>query len=527
VITIGALNVFVTRWPDIWSLTLEHLYLSLISIVISILISVPLGIWLTRHRKISDAVIGVTSIFQTIPSLALLVFLVPIIGTGKLPAIIALTIYGLLPILRNTYLGILSVDDSLIEAGIGMGMTSKQVLWKIELPLALNVVMGGVRTASVLIIGVATIAGLIGAGGLGDLIYRGLQTYNTGLILAGAIPSALLAILFDFILKRLEIDVTPRGLSKDMKKSKKGIVIFRWIVIGVIVLGLVGSSFAQNISSLFAGGRQDTITITGKNFTEQEIMVYIMGELIKDKTHLNVKYDSYLGGTAPVINGMKNGNYDLYAEYTGTGEMEILKETPKTNDPNKVYQHVKKEFDKKYNLEWLKPIGFNNTYTLTVQKSFAKKNNLKTFSDLKNIESNLTLGSEPEFLERPDGYPGLEKAYGLKFGKTNSMDSGIMYSALKNGNVDVIDAYSTDGRIPAFNLQVLKDDKHYFPPYYAAPVIRKAVLEKHPELKKILNSLDGKIDNAEMQKLNAEVDLDKKDPKDVAKEFLKQSGLIK
>ncbi|HSU78921.1 MAG TPA: ABC transporter permease subunit, partial [Candidatus Angelobacter sp.] len=276
-------DVFINRWPTIWTLTLQHLYLSLISILIAIVISVPLGIWLTRHRKISDTIIGITSIFQTIPSLALLVFLVPFIGTGKLPAIIALTIYGLLPILRNTYLGILSVDDSIIEAGIGMGMTSKQVLWKIELPLALNVVMGGVRTASVLIIGVATIAGLIGAGGLGDLIYRGLQTYNTGLILAGAIPSALLAIIFDLILKRLEIDVTPRGLSKETKKAKKGVMIFRWSLIGVIVLALIGSTVFQNIGSL---SKKDTITITGKNFTEQEIMVYIMGELIQNKTNL-------------------------------------------------------------------------------------------------------------------------------------------------------------------------------------------------------------------------------------------------
>jgi len=202
-------------------LVLEHIYLSFISIAIAIIISVPLGIWLTRHERVAGPVIGLTSIFQTIPSLALLVFLVPFIGTGKSPAIIALTIYGLLPILRNTYLGIKGVDQSAIEAGIGMGMTNRQVLWMVELPLALRVIMGGVRTAAVLIIGVATIAGLIGAGGLGDLIYRGLQTYNTGLILGGAIPAALLAILFDVVLKWMEQDVTPRGLLEPDKKNGK------------------------------------------------------------------------------------------------------------------------------------------------------------------------------------------------------------------------------------------------------------------------------------------------------------------
>ncbi|MEM5593919.1 ABC transporter permease [Niallia circulans] len=197
------------------------MYLSLISIAIAIVISVPLGIYLTRHRKIADSIIGVAGVFQTIPSLALLVFLVPFIGTGKLPAIIALTVYGLLPILRNTYLGIVGVEKSAIEAGVGMGMTNRQVLWMVELPLSLSVIMGGIRTATVLIIGVATIAGLIGAGGLGDLIFRGLQTYNTGLILAGAIPSALLAIIFDYLLKLLETDVTPQGLqNKKVKKAK-------------------------------------------------------------------------------------------------------------------------------------------------------------------------------------------------------------------------------------------------------------------------------------------------------------------
>lgn len=171
-------DVFVNRWPTIWNLILEHMYLSLISIAIAILISVPLGIYLTRHRKIADSIIGIAGVFQTIPSLALLVFLVPFIGTGQVPAIIALTVYGLLPILRNTYLGITGVEKSAINAGVGMGMTNRQVLWMVELPLSLSVIMGGIRTATVLIIGVATIAGLIGAGGLGDLIFRGLQTYN-------------------------------------------------------------------------------------------------------------------------------------------------------------------------------------------------------------------------------------------------------------------------------------------------------------------------------------------------------------
>ncbi|MBO8176915.1 MAG: ABC transporter permease [Bacillus sp. (in: Bacteria)] len=192
---------------------IEHICLSLISISIAIILSVPLGIYITRHEKWAEWVIGVTAVFQTIPSLALFGFIVPLLGTGALTAIIALTIYALLPILRNTYTGIKGVDQSVIEAGRGMGMTNRQILWKIEIPLSLPVIMAGIRTATVLTVGIATLATFVGAGGLGDLIYRGLSTWNNQLVLAGAIPAALLAIFFDFFLKLIERLSTPKGLK--------------------------------------------------------------------------------------------------------------------------------------------------------------------------------------------------------------------------------------------------------------------------------------------------------------------------
>jgi osmoprotectant transport system permease protein len=192
---------------------IEHICLSLISISIAIILSVPLGIYITRHEKWAEWIIGVTAVFQTIPSLALFGFIVPLLGTGALTAIIALTIYALLPILRNTYTGIKGVDQSVIEAGRGMGMTNRQILWKIEIPLSLPVIMAGIRTATVLTVGIATLATFVGAGGLGDLIYRGLSTWNNQLVLAGAIPAALLAIFFDFFLKLIERLSTPKGLK--------------------------------------------------------------------------------------------------------------------------------------------------------------------------------------------------------------------------------------------------------------------------------------------------------------------------
>jgi osmoprotectant transport system permease protein len=207
------LKTFLERKDDIWIAFQEHILLSGIAMVIAIIISVPLGVLLTRYKKLAEPVIGVAAIIQTIPSLALLGFMLPIFGIGKVPAIIALTLYSLLPILRNTYTGILGVDPAIVDAGKGMGMTSRQILFMVELPLTLPIIMAGIRTATVLTIGVAALATFIGAGGLGDLIDRGLRVADKNLILTGAIPAAILAIIFDLVLRKLEDKVTPKGIK--------------------------------------------------------------------------------------------------------------------------------------------------------------------------------------------------------------------------------------------------------------------------------------------------------------------------
>lgn len=216
------INVLQQRFPEIVVGTYQHIEMTVLSMLFAILISVPLGIYLTRHQKFAELIIGITAVFQTIPSLALLGFMIPLFGIGFLPAVIALTIYGLLPILRNTYTGILGVDEAVREAGKGMGMTPQQVLFMVEIPLALPIIMAGIRTATVLIIGVATIATLIGSGGLGDLIYRGIAMASTELILCGAIPAAILALVFDFALKKLENMVTPK-VNKKSQTNKKAV----------------------------------------------------------------------------------------------------------------------------------------------------------------------------------------------------------------------------------------------------------------------------------------------------------------
>ena len=252
-------NILAERRADIVQATLEHIQISFIALVIAIVISIPLGLALTRFPRFAAPVIGIASLFQTIPSLALLGFMIPLLGIGLVPAIVALTVYALLPILRNTYTGIVNVPKPMKEAGIGMGMTSLQVMFKIELPMALSIIMAGIRTATVMLIGVATLASLVGAGGLGDLIFRGISTVNTELILAGTIPAALLALLFDYVLGWLEKAVTPKGMRSGRKAKAKWRRRLEWVVVALLVVALIGGLGAKFLqphsASIVVGGK--------------------------------------------------------------------------------------------------------------------------------------------------------------------------------------------------------------------------------------------------------------------------------
>jgi len=274
------------------------------------------------------------------------------------------------------------------------------------------------------------------------------------------------------------------------------------------------------------GKDKNQVVIGGKNFTEQDVLVYIMKYVIEDQTKVKVETKAFLGGTSIVAQALDRGDIDIYAEYTGTALINLLGQ-PLINDPQAAYEKVKAMYKEQKQIEWLQPFGFNNTYTLTMRSDEAKRLGIRTISDLAGKSSTLTLGCTSEFLERSDGIKGLEAKYGFHFSNAKGMDPGLTYAAVRDKKVDVIDAFATDGRIPAFNLQVLLDDKKYFPPYYAAPIIRADILKKHPEIATALNLLAGKLDDKEMASLNAKVDLEKKDPKAVAKEWLQAKGIIK
>lgn len=357
---------------ELWSQVYEHFRLTLTSIVIASIVGISIGSLIGTRTRLAPGFLSFVNVLQTIPSLALLGFMIPLIGIGVLPAIVALFIYALLPIVRNTYTGITEIEESIIEAGLGLGMSRWQLLTRVQLPLATPLIIAGIRTASVINVGVATLCALIAAGGLGESIFGGISLNNTEMILAGAIPASVMALLFD-------------GFFGIMQK------------------------------------------VTKKNST---LAIYLLPALL-----------------------------------------------------------------------------------LTSMIFFIPEKN----------EHRMTAGFNSEFIQRSDGFTGLDSVYGLPV-KIKELEIGLMYKALTNGDVDFIDGFSTDGRVKAFDLKLLQDDKQYFPPYFAAPLINRSVVEQYPQVKNVLNKLGGKITDDRMAQLNLEVDQNKKSPAEVATDFLLAEG---
>jgi osmoprotectant transport system permease protein len=504
--------LFLTQYaPEILLHTGEHLVLVAIAMVVAISIGIPLGIFITRQPQLAQPVLGLANAIQTIPSLAIFGFLisVPFIGgIGTIPAVVALILYALLPIIRNTYIGINSVNPAIREAGKGMGMTDLQLLFQVEIPLAVGVILAGVRVATVISVGIATIAAAIGGGGLGVFIFRGISTVNNELILAGAIPAAFIALGADFGLGLLEKRLTLQT-DKKVKLNRKFAVTLG--ILTLMILGLIAFTYQQ---------KPPTIIIGSKNFTEQVILGELLAQQIESHTKLKVDRRFNLGGTFICHEAVKAGKIAGYVEYTGTALTAVLKEKPITS-PQLVYDKVKQEYDQKFKLAVMQPLGFNNTFAMIIRGEDAKKLQIKTLTEAAKYTPQMQAGFGYEFLERQDGYPGLAKTYGLKFANFKQMELGLMYQALKEKKVDFIAASATDGLIPVLNLVILEDDKKYFPPYEAVPVFNEATLKKYPELGEAINQLAGLISSEEMQKMNYQVDNQSRPVEQVVSEWIK------
>ena len=503
------------NWPELLGLIREHIILVFSAILIAVIIGIPTGVALTRYRALRGPVLGLANVMQTIPSLALFGFLIPlpfIGGIGTRTALVALVVYSLLPIIRNTVTGILGVEPSVREAAVAMGMTSGQVLRQVELPLAMGVIVTGIRVATVIAVGVTTIAAAVGAGGLGVYIFRGLRQYDNNLLIAGAISSALLALGADFLLGLLE-----RRFSFD---SKRRFAITRTLKLAIVaVLLLIGFGIWYSRESASSSER---VRIGSKDFTESALLAEIVAQMLEERG-IPVERRFELGGNLP-HEAVVSGDLDLYPEYTGTAFTAILHHTP-LSDPRAVYDQVKREYAEKFKVEVSAPLGFENTFAILVRGAEARRLNLKTISDAAPHSPRWRAGFGQDFMSRADGYPGFSKTYGLKFGEVREMDLSLTYIALSSGQVDLIAANSTEGRITTLDLAQLSDDRRYFPPYEAVYIVRQDSLARVPALGEVLSKLTNAILTDEMRKLNFEVDGNKRDPKEVVKEWIKARGL--
>jgi len=278
--------------------------------------------------------------------------------------------------------------------------------------------------------------------------------------------------------------------------------------------------------TLMGCSKDDKVVIGSKDFSENVVVGEMLAQLIENHTDLKVERKLNMGGTFVCFEAIKNGDIDIYPEYTGTGLTAQLKMDVITN-PDEAYQVVSDEFNKQFDIKWMQPFGFNNTYTLAVSNDVYEKYGIETFSDLAKVSDQLVFGAEHEFFDRQDGYDGLIEKYGIEFkGEPKKMNVSLKYQAIGNGDMDVTDAFATDGPIMKYNLKVLKDDKGFFPPYYAAPIVRNETLKAHPELEEVLNMLAGRIDDATMTELNYKIDVEGQDIETVAKDFLQKEGLL-
>ncbi len=477
-------------------------------------IGIPLGIASYKASKLKPWIFSFINICQTIPSLALLACLIPLLGIGMKPALLTMTLYAIMPVVVNTFSGLEGIPPEQIEAADGLGFTPLQKLRIVELPLAFPIMIAGMRTAAVMSVGIATIASFIGAGGLGDFIFQGIATNNIQVVLYGAVPAALLALLIDYVFRRIESYCLTSHETIGRSIAKIAAVFL--LLMTLVTISQYGKKSAE----------YPPITVASKNFTEQYILGEMIAQLIEANTPYPVNRKFSLGATDLCHQAMLNGEIDIYPEYTGTAHLLILKEKNINYSPDELFEFVNQNYKDKFNIEWLPPLGFNNTESLAARIDRADDQKWESISDVKENAHQLTLGTFAEFYSRPDGYPVFNEIYGIEFGKVVLLEPSLVYEAALHGEVDLITGFSTSGKLMEYPLVVLEDDKQVFPPYHAAILIRQKLVQSKPEIKEILTQLSGIINEEEIRNLNYQVDVEKKNYADVAHHFLLRHDLL-
>lgn len=503
------------RFAELPHFLSAHIVLSMTALATGIAISVPLGIYAAQRPRLAAVTLNAASVVQTIPGLALLALMVPLLGgtIGYLPAFVALMLYSVLPILRNTIVGLQGVDAGIREAARGIGLTSHEQLWQIELPLALPVIVAGLRTATVWVVGAATLATPVGATSLGNYIFAGLQTRNWLSVLFGCIFSAGLAILLDQAIRLLEVSARDRrrGLAM-MTGALLVLLVAAASVPHFITLGGNGPDYARaGGGAVDRGIEGQTVTIGSKAYTEQ----YILGALMQrrfEAAGARVDRRDNLGSTI-AFDALRTGEIDAYVDFTGTIWATVMNR-PEPVNRYRMFTEMSAWLWDEYGILTLGRLGYENAYGFAMRRDVAAQMGIEGLDDLAPIAGDLSVGGDPEVFARAE-WTSTRDAYGLGPMRTRTMDNTFMYSAVRDGQVDVIAAYTTDGRIAAYDLVVLDDPLSVLPPYDAVILISPQAAARSG-LPDALAPLIGAIDARTMREANRRVDLEHQTPAQAA-----------
>ena len=496
-----------------WSLICEHLFIVLAASILSIAIGLPLGIWAYVSKTARPIILRAVDLLQTIPSLALLGIIMVFLDPGKLTVITGITLYSLLPIVRNTCLGLQEVDPGVKEAARGMGMSKPYRVLMVEFPLAFPTVFTGIRIAVVNAIGTAVFAAFVGGGGLGGVITQAIRISDMKLILAATGVLMVIAVVLDLLMGWFE-----NQMRKDKGGSRK-----MWIPVAAILLAFC-------LLLPYGRGSSGDLMLYDGDYSETQLMHHMVKMLVEDQTGLSVTIQDQMSqvNNWNALNGDSH-TCDLMISYDGTLLTTFFhQDVTDVPEGMSLYDYVNQTAQEEYGMRLLEKLGFDNTYAIAVPQSIADQYGLETISDLIPVADQLTFGAEQGFftLEGSMKYGPFTEFYGLNFRNAISVDLGLKYTAIENGSFDVTVVYATDGLNRKAGLKILEDDKSFFPDYNGAFLVREDVLEQYPELEGILNQLAGRIPTEQMAELTYQVDVVGRTVDDVAREFLVSQGLL-
>lgn len=494
-----SLGELLSRFPEYFG---GHILLSVAAMAVGLLVSLPLGVLASRRPALAESLLGVASILQTVPSLAILVIMVPLLGViGFAPAFVALSLYSILPILANTVIGLKGLDPALLEAAQGLGMSARQMLRHVQLPLALPVIISGIRTATVLTVGTATLATPVGALCLGNYIFSGLETNDIHATVFGCACTALLAVLMDQLVRFLEVSAR--------RRSRRLALVGALGLVMVVAGGLYGP-----LTHWLKGPAP---TIAASNFTEQYILADVMREKLEGA---GFRTNQRLGvGYTVMFLGLKHNQIDCCVTYSGDVWATLMKRRD-VADRETTFDSACQFLRERYGVECLGPLGFENSYALAMRQSQAESLGIRSIADLVSHATHLSLAGDMSFFERQE-WPNVREKYGLAFKEIRPMDSSLLYAATAEGAVDVACVYTTDARVLDRDLIILEDPRQAFPPYDAM-LLLSAKAAADPRFVEALRPLVQAIGVDRMRHANLGVDVARRSPREAAKRLLSE-----